>query len=129
PLMVGACAVSVSLFIIGVHAIMSGTAAADFGGRKATATASGISDGFVYLGSAVQSVAIGFLVGPKFEFAVNWPIFLIPFAVLGVYFATRMWKDLPSATRKYLSTVEKIDLEAPARRCRTSAIIEEPAGK
>src|SRR5207302_646186 len=46
----------------GVHSLMSGTAAADFGGRKATATASGIVDGFVYLGSGVQSVGVGYLV-------------------------------------------------------------------
>jgi sugar phosphate permease len=45
----------------GVHSLMSGTTAADFGGRKATATCSGIVDGFVYLGSSLQSVSLGYL--------------------------------------------------------------------
>jgi len=36
-------------------------AAADFGDRKATATCSGIVDGFVYLGSTIQSVSLGCL--------------------------------------------------------------------
>ena len=53
--------------VTGVHSLMSGTAAADFGGRKATATASGIVDGFVYLGSGVQSVGVGYLVLWWFE--------------------------------------------------------------
>ncbi|HSU52641.1 MAG TPA: MFS transporter, partial [Candidatus Dormibacteraeota bacterium] len=46
---------------IGITSLMSGTAATDFGGRKATATCSGIVDGFAYLGSGLQSVSIGFL--------------------------------------------------------------------
>ena len=41
---------------------MAGTAATDFGGRKATATCSGIVDGCTYLGSAIQSYFIGHLV-------------------------------------------------------------------
>jgi hypothetical protein len=40
------------LFVIGVHSLMAGTAAPDFGGRKATATCSGIADGFVYWAAA-----------------------------------------------------------------------------
>ena len=60
---------------------MSGTAAADFGGRKATATASGIVDGFVYLGSGVQSVGVGYLV--THHSWQWWPIFLMPFALIG----------------------------------------------
>jgi len=59
---------------------MSGTAATDFGGRKATATCAGIVDGFAYLGSGLQSVCLGFLVtrtGWRW-----WPFFLIPFAVV-----------------------------------------------
>jgi len=60
---------------------MSGTAAADFGGRKATATCSGIVDGFVYLGSGVQSIGVGYLVT---HFSWQWwPIFLMPFALIG----------------------------------------------
>ena len=42
PLVVGLAALLITTAVIGVHSLMSGTAAADFGGRKATATCSGI---------------------------------------------------------------------------------------
>jgi OPA family glycerol-3-phosphate transporter-like MFS transporter len=106
PIGVGVCAVGIALLSISVHSLMSGTAAADFGGRKMTATASGITDGFVYLGTGLQSVALGFLTTKSWIF---WPAFLIPFAMLGIYFAAKMWKVLPEATRRYLVTVEKVD--------------------
>ena len=66
---------------IGITSLMSGTAATDFGGRKATATCSGIVDGFAYLGSGLQSFSLGFIItrgGWHW-----WPVFLIPFALLG----------------------------------------------
>jgi MFS transporter, OPA family, glycerol-3-phosphate transporter len=60
PIVVGVAALLIVAAVTGVHSLMSGTAAADFGGRKATATCSGIVDGFVYLGSGVQSIGVGF---------------------------------------------------------------------
>src|SRR5947208_8060899 len=54
PFVVGVAALLIVAAVTGVHSLMSGTAAADFGGRKATATTSGTVDGFVYLGSSVQ---------------------------------------------------------------------------
>jgi hypothetical protein len=41
--------------VIGVHSIMSGTATADFGGKKSAATATGVADAFSKLGSAIQA--------------------------------------------------------------------------
>lgn len=105
PFTVGACSVLIFAAVIGVHSMMSGTAAADFGGRKATATASGIADGFVYLGSGVQSFALGFLATKNW---VYWPMFLIPFTALGFFLAYKIWHSLPEATKKYLVTVEKV---------------------
>ncbi|MGE0617165.1 MAG: MFS transporter, partial [Bacteriovoracia bacterium] len=113
PVVVGACVLVIAFAVIGVHSIMSGTAAADFGGRKATATASGITDGFVYLGSGIQSVCLGFLTTKDWEF---WPVFLAPFALLGLVLALRMWRELPAATRKYLETVEKIDIRISSKK-------------
>ena len=107
PLGVGLCAVLISCAVIGVHSIMSGTAAADFGGRKATGTASGITDGFVYLGTGLQSISLGYLTTKSWQF---WPLFLIPFAVLGLLLAWKMWHSLPTATQRYLSDVEKVKL-------------------
>ncbi len=103
----GSCAVLITLSVIGVHSIMSGTAAADFGGRKATATASGIVDGCVYLGSGLQSISLGYLTSKSWNY---WPMFLLPFAAIGTMFALRIWHDLPEATKRYLRTVEKIDI-------------------
>jgi OPA family glycerol-3-phosphate transporter-like MFS transporter len=105
PVAVGSCAVFISLAVIGVHSIMSGTAAADFGGRKATATASGITDGFVYLGSGLQSVCLGYLTTKSWEF---WPIFLLPFTAIGFFLALKIWNYLPEATIRYLITVENV---------------------
>jgi OPA family glycerol-3-phosphate transporter-like MFS transporter len=34
-------------------------------------------------------------------------MFLLPFTVLGLVFAIKMWNVLPPATRKYLEEVEK----------------------
>lgn len=107
PVALGLCAIFMILSVIGVHSIMSGTAAADFGGRKATATASGIVDGCVYLGSGLQSISLGYLTSKSW---VYWPVFLIPFAVIGTYFAWRLWHQLPEATKRYLRTVEKVEI-------------------
>lgn len=105
PTLVGWTCTLISLCVIGVHSLMSGTAAADFGGRKATATASGIVDGCVYLGSGLQSVALGYLTTKSWSY---WPLFLIPFCIIGAFFAFKMWAELPEATKKYLVQVEKI---------------------
>jgi OPA family glycerol-3-phosphate transporter-like MFS transporter len=101
---VGWAAVLIALFVIGVHALMAGTAAPDFGGRKATATCSGIADGFVYLGSSVQSFSLGYLTGRSWYW---WPIFLMPFAALGVILAMSMWNELPAATRRFIAQREQ----------------------
>ena len=105
PFVVGLAALLIVAAVTGVHSLMSGTAAADFGGRKATATASGIVDGFVYLGSGVQSVGVGYLV--THHSWQWWPIFLMPFALIGGLIAWRIWHELPAATRAYIATVER----------------------
>lgn len=65
---VGALVVVMSMAVIGVHGMLSGTASMDFGGRKNVGTAVGIIDGFVYLGTAVMSFTYA-LVLPKEQFA------------------------------------------------------------
>ena len=103
PIIVGSAAVLISMSVIGVHSLMSGTAAADFGGRKATATCSGLIDGFVYLGSGIQSFSLGYLTTWNWHL---WPVFLMPFALIGMYLAIKIWKELPEATKKYIAEVE-----------------------
>jgi OPA family glycerol-3-phosphate transporter-like MFS transporter len=120
PLVVGWSAVFIVMASIGVTSLMSGTAATDFGGRKATATSMGIINAFAYLGSSLQSFCIGFLVPEKIApgqgvaggFHHDWrwlPIFVVPFAVVGLILAIKIWHDLPAATRRYISQVEVKD--------------------
>ncbi|HXX42632.1 MAG TPA: MFS transporter [Chthoniobacterales bacterium] len=105
PFVVGVAALLIVAAVTGVHSLMSGTAAADFGGRKATATCSGIVDGFVYLGSGIQSIGVGFLVT---HYSWQWwPVFLMPFALVGGLVAYRIWHELPEATRIYIEAAEK----------------------
>lgn len=101
--LVGLAAILTVAAVTGVHSLMSGTAAADFGGRKATATCSGIIDGCVYLGSGIQSLSLGYLTSHNWLW---WPLFLLPFALAGSFIASRFWGELPAATRKYIDEVE-----------------------
>jgi len=66
--MVGWLVIFMSMAIIGVHGMLSGTASMDFGGRKNVGVAVGIIDGFVYLGTATMSLTYA-IVLPKEEFA------------------------------------------------------------
>ena len=105
PLIVGWSAVLIVMASIGITSLMSGTAATDFGGRKATATCAGVVDGFAYIGSSVQSFSLGFIItrgGWHW-----WPLYIIPFAVVGLILAIKIWHDLPAATRKYISENEQ----------------------
>jgi OPA family glycerol-3-phosphate transporter-like MFS transporter len=120
PLTVGWSVVLIFMASIGVTSLMSGTAATDFGGRKATATCMGIVDACAYVGSSIQSICIAYLIPeangsphqtvPFFGFERSWrwwPIFIVPFAIFGGAIAIWIWNELPAATRKYLAEKEK----------------------
>ena len=93
----GFIVVFMSLCVIGVHGMLSGTSTMDFGGRRAAATAVGMIDGFVYLGTGVQSLSLGFLTTQSWNY---WPPFLIPFAIIGLILSIRIWYAFPHAKRK-----------------------------
>ncbi|MBN2695016.1 MFS transporter [bacterium] len=97
-ILIGPIAFFASLCVIGVHGMISGTASMDFGGKKAAATTAGIIDGFVYLGTGLQSISLGYII-PKFGWSY-WPIFLIPFTVVGLFFTWKIWSAFPNATKK-----------------------------
>ena len=102
---VGILVLVMSMAVIGVHGMLSGTASMDFGGRKNVGIAVGIIDGFVYLGTAVMSFTYaivlpkeqlgdgGELIGPVTDPAnwLAWPIAMIPPALLGLFLAIRVW--------------------------------------
>lgn len=85
-----------SLAVIGTHGLLSGTATMDFGGRKGAATAVGMIDGFVYLGTGLQSVALGYLTSKNWMY---WPIFLLPFGLIGFLLLLRIWHAIPSGRK------------------------------
>jgi OPA family glycerol-3-phosphate transporter-like MFS transporter len=90
-----------SMAIIGVHGMLSGTASMDFGGRRNVGTAVGLIDGMVYLGTALQSIYYGTFV-PQGDSAKDpsnwtvWPVSMIPVAALGFFLAIRLWNAKPN---------------------------------
>jgi OPA family glycerol-3-phosphate transporter-like MFS transporter len=93
PHVLGGLVFIVSITVIGTHGMLSGTATMDFGGRKAAATAVGLIDGLVYLGTGIQSLSLGYITSRDWQF---WPIFLIPFAVAGILLTRRIWHAIPT---------------------------------
>jgi OPA family glycerol-3-phosphate transporter-like MFS transporter len=97
---VGIMVLVVSMAVIGVHAILSGTATMDFGGARNAGTAIGIVDGVVYMGTAFQSFVLGRL-SPAGEAKADptqwlaWPVFLAPMAAIGLLLALRIWNARP----------------------------------
>jgi MFS transporter, OPA family, glycerol-3-phosphate transporter len=105
---VGPMVILMSMAVIGVHGMLSGTASMDFGGKKNVGVAVGIIDGFVYLGTGVMSFTYGAilpkeeildgkLVGPATDPAnwIAWPASMIPLALIGLLLATRVWNAKP----------------------------------
>ena len=81
-----------SLAIIGVHGMLSGTMSMDFGGAKNAGIAVGIIDGAVYLGTAAMSFLYAWRLpeGDKAKDSANWsewPLWMIPLAVIGLVLA------------------------------------------
>jgi OPA family glycerol-3-phosphate transporter-like MFS transporter len=97
---VGAAVLLVSMSVIGVHGILSGTSTVDFGGAKNGGAAVGVVDGLVYLGTAVQSLSAGYMT-PTGEAAkdpsnwTGWPLFLVPFAAIGLGLSLKIWNATP----------------------------------
>ncbi|MFO0597619.1 MAG: MFS transporter [Myxococcaceae bacterium] len=99
---VGWVLVFMALNYVGVHGMLSGTASADFGGKKNTGVAVGIIDGFVYLGTGLQTLLVGMLV-PEGDAAkspanwLNWPLAMVPVAVIGLVLCSRVWNAKPQS--------------------------------
>ena len=97
PVWLGLIVFLMSIAVIGTHGLLSGTATMDFGGRKGAATAVGMIDGFVYLGTGLQSFALGYLT--TFDWSL-WPVFLFPFGVIGFILLRRIWYAIPAGRKK-----------------------------
>jgi OPA family glycerol-3-phosphate transporter-like MFS transporter len=91
-----------SLCVIGVHGMLSGTASMDFGGKRNAGVAVGVIDGAVYVGTAAQSLVLGKLVptGAAAKIAANWgswPVAMLPLALVGFLLALKVWNARPKA--------------------------------
>jgi len=111
---IGWTVIFLSMCVIGVHGMLSGTASMDFGGRKNVGVAVGIIDGFVYLGTGFMALIYAWVLPEteyqNFEFGLGsfregipmdpsqwqiWPITLIPVAIVGMLLARRIWHAKP----------------------------------
>ncbi len=98
--LLGWLVVVLSLCVIGVHGMLSGTASMDFGGRKNAGIAVGIIDGFVYLGTGVMAFLYGWRLpdGARAtdpEAWIEWPLWMIPIALGGLVLGSRLWHAKP----------------------------------
>jgi OPA family glycerol-3-phosphate transporter-like MFS transporter len=96
--------VVMSMSIIGVHGLLSGTASMDFAGKRNAGFAVGIIDGFVYLGTALQSFVLGRMLPQESTAAAKdpahwgiWPMLVVPAALLGLLLSVRLWNAHPKA--------------------------------
>jgi len=100
---IGIIVILMSMAVIGVHGMLSGTASMDFGGKQNVGTAVGIIDGFVYAGTGVMAMLYMFilpddsnpLVAGNPDEWIWWPISMIPVALIGLVLATRVWNAKP----------------------------------
>ena len=99
--------VFMSLCVIGVHGMLSGTASMDFGGRKAAATVAGALDGIQYIGSGLTGFGLGWVLqhygwdgggAGKHEVSHSlvWVGCIAPFSVVGAFIMTRLWHAKPA---------------------------------
>src|SRR5216683_10961 len=81
------------IFIFGVHGMLSGTASADFGGKKAAASATGMLDGVQYVASGFTGFGLGWIL-KTWGWGV-WTACIIPFSILGALIISRLWNARP----------------------------------
>jgi OPA family glycerol-3-phosphate transporter-like MFS transporter len=92
--------VFMSLCVIGVHGMLSGTASMDFGGTKNAGVVTGIIDGFVYLGTGTQAFLYGRFLpsGDAAKDPANWKVWpgaMLPIALIGLLLCSRIWNARP----------------------------------
>jgi OPA family glycerol-3-phosphate transporter-like MFS transporter len=105
---IGWLVIFMSMSIIGVHGMLSGTASMDFGGKKNVGVAVGIIDGFVYAGTGFMSLVYMYILpddtilpGETTSAAANpenwiaWPISMLPIAFIGLYLSRKIWNAKP----------------------------------
>jgi OPA family glycerol-3-phosphate transporter-like MFS transporter len=99
---IGWVVVLMTLAVIGVHGMLSGTASMDFGGKKNVGIVVGVIDGMVYLGTSLEAVVLKGVL-PKDALAKissnwwTWPAVILPAAIVGLLLSTRVWNARPAS--------------------------------
>ena len=98
--LLGWSVVFMSLCVIGVHGMLSGTASMDFGGSKNAGIVTGVIDGFVYLGTGAQAFyyARALPSGAAAKSAAAWKVWpgaMLPVAVVGLLLCATIWNARP----------------------------------
>jgi OPA family glycerol-3-phosphate transporter-like MFS transporter len=101
--LLGWSVVFMSLCVIGVHGMLSGTASADFGGSKYAGLVTGVIDGFVYLGGGAQAFyyAAALPKGEESKLAENWiswPGAMLPMVAIGLALCATIWNARPKSS-------------------------------
>jgi OPA family glycerol-3-phosphate transporter-like MFS transporter len=105
PYVIGYIAIAMSLCVIGVHGMLSGTASMDFGGVKNAGIAVGIIDGFVYAGTALQAMLYAKTLPEGGAAAKDpdnwwfWPVAMVPIACIGLALSYRIRNERPKPKR------------------------------
>ena len=97
PVTIGFVIAFMAMSVIGVHGMLSGVASQDFGGRRNAGTATGLIDGFVYFGTALQGFVYartlperGTPEASDVSSWLAWPIAMIPMAIIGLALSIRI---------------------------------------
>jgi len=120
PVMVSFIIAFMAMAVIGVHGMLSGVASQDFGGRRNAGTATGLIDGFVYFGTALQAFVYGHVLpeskilvagkmvaNPEAQDISNWyawPIAMVIMAVIGILLSISVI-NARVAPRKIVGTI------------------------
>lgn len=102
---VGFLVIAMSLCVIGVHGMLSGTASMDFGGVKNAGIAVGLIDGFVYAGTAFQAMLYAKTLPEGGAAAADpsnwwfWPVAMVPIAAIGLALSYRIRNEKPKPRR------------------------------
>jgi OPA family glycerol-3-phosphate transporter-like MFS transporter len=98
PLIVAWFIAGMLMSVIGINGMLSGVASMDFGGKRGAGTATGLIDGFVYIGTAVQDVVYGYLLPEKGSAASKvvdnwhaWPLAMLPVVAVGIALSLTVW--------------------------------------
>ncbi len=99
PVAIGFVIAVMAMAVIGVHGMLSGVASQDFGGRRNAGTATGLIDGFVYFGTALQGFVYARILPERGTPEASdvsswyaWPIAMIPMAVIGLLLSIKVIK-------------------------------------